>query len=73
MMSQFGVGNNSKVEDSINQFCIDDSLGNIWFTYLHNENIYVYSYIFRKIIKVIKAYNPKLKELSNFFFNLFFR
>lgn len=58
----------SDEEDSLNQFCIDDFLGNIWFTYLHDENIYVYSYLTRKIIKIIKAYNPKLRELSNFSF-----
>lgn len=63
MMSKFTEHNFGK-EDSINQFCIDDELGNVWFTYLHDENIYIYSYLSRKIIKVIQVYNPKLKELS---------
>lgn len=51
-------------EESLNQFCIDDALGNVWFTYLHDERIFIYSYLYRRIIRIIKAYNPKLKELS---------
>lgn len=51
-------------EDSINQFSVDDLNGNIWFSYLGDENIYVYSYLLRRIVEVIKVYNPKLREIS---------
>lgn len=53
-------------EDSINQFCVDDKNGAIWFTYLQDESIYVYSFFLRKLVNTVKVYNPKLREMSNF-------
>lgn len=55
------------VGNSIDEFLVDERKRTIWYTYVNDENLYIYSIIKRQRVHKIRIYDPKLRSLSNFF------
>jgi len=59
-----GLEDDKNKEQPINQFAVHNLTGLVFFTYILDENLYVYSYLLRRLIKKIRIYDPSLKALG---------
>ena len=59
----------------ISDFKVDDQRNHVMFTYDKKPELYIYSYTFRRVIQIIKNYNPDFKRnlIKNIIFNLFLK
>lgn len=60
--------NDEFVGNSIDEFIVDEEKKLIWYTYVNDENLYIYSIIKRQKVHITRIYDPKLRNLSKFLF-----
>ena len=49
----------------ISKFVVAYNLGLVIFTYFDHHNLYVYSFVQRRMVQVIEVYNPDIKNQGN--------
>lgn len=49
---------------SLDEFCLDEERGMVWYSYTNDEHIYIYSLYHRKRMHVLPIYDPNLRKQS---------